>query len=123
MTSKMKLLILGVFTAFLGLSVATAANRPAALSQHPIDAVKNLPGGIGALEAPPEDPENPSTPAKIRLGHLLFFDTKLSGDNTLSCASCHLPEKAFADGERNSVGSGGKRLPRHTPTVLNSTYN
>lgn len=68
--------------------------------------------------ASPQD--NPITAAKVELGKQLFFDKRLSGDNTLSCASCHQPERAFADGLARSPGAGGKQLARNTPTVLNA---
>lgn len=65
----------------------------------------------------PED--NPTTKAKVELGKQLFFDPRLSGDNSMSCATCHLPDKAFADGLPGSLGAGGKPLARNTPTLLN----
>lgn len=70
----------------------------------------------------PSPPENPTTAAKVELGKLLFFDPRLSGDNTLSCAACHTPDKAFADGVARSPGKEGKRLARNSPTVLNSGF-
>jgi cytochrome c peroxidase len=66
--------------------------------------------------------DNPSSTAKIDLGKQLFFDPRLSGDNTLSCATCHIPAKGFADGKAASTGSGGAKLKRNTPTVLNSAF-
>jgi len=73
---------------------------------------------------PPKD--NPTTPEKVNLGKQLFFDPRLSGDNTMSCATCHLPEKAFGDGLPRAKGREGKILDRNTPSLLNvgfySTY-
>src|SRR5690349_16763379 len=46
----------------------------------------------------PVPKENPTTPEKVALGTLLFFDSRLSGDNKISCATCHRPDKAFGDG-------------------------
>lgn len=66
--------------------------------------------------------DNPTTPAKAALGKLLFFDPRLSGDNRMSCASCHDPAKAFADGLPKGKGEGGKLLARNTPTVLNVAF-
>jgi cytochrome c peroxidase len=70
--------------------------------------------------------DNPTTPEKVNLGKQLFFDPRLSGDNTMSCASCHLPEKAFGDGLSRAKGREGKILDRNTPSLLNvgfySTY-
>jgi cytochrome c peroxidase len=67
----------------------------------------------------PAPADNPTTPAKVALGHQLFFDTRLSGDNSMSCATCHPPDKAFADGRPKALGVGGKTLARNTPTLLN----
>jgi cytochrome c peroxidase len=67
-------------------------------------------------------PDNPMTLEKARLGRMLFFEKKLSLDGSLSCASCHVPEKAFADSERLSVGVGGRKGRRHTPTVINRLF-
>lgn len=87
-----------------------------------IDSVSSLPGGLGLLPALPENPENPITPAKVALGQQLFEDARLSGDESLSCASCHPKELGYADGVPFSEGAEGKPMPRHTPTVLNSAY-
>ncbi len=64
-----------------------------------------------------------STPEQRELGHLLFFDPRLSKDGTLSCASCHLPEKAWTDGLRRAKGAGGRELARNTPSLFNSRRN
>jgi cytochrome c peroxidase len=90
--------------------------------QHRVDTLSPLPGGLRALPAPPEDPENPATPAKVELGRQLFEDTRLSGDESLSCQSCHLAEMGYAEWVQFSEGAGGKPMPRHTPTVLNTAY-
>ena len=72
-------------------------------------------------EAPaPEN--NPTTQAKVELGKLLFFDPRLSGDNTMSCATCHVPEKAFGDGLPRSKGVSGNELARNTPGLLNTGF-
>jgi len=91
-------------------------------TKYLIDAVRPLPGGLGLLPAPPEDPENPSTPAKVALGRQLFEDTRLSGDESLSCASCHPREMAYTEAVPFSEGAEGKPMPRHTPTLLNAAY-
>lgn len=53
------------------------------------------------------------------LGKLLFFDPRLSGDNKMSCATCHEPEKAFTDGLKTARGAAGKSLNRNTQSLLN----
>ena len=87
-----------------------------------VDSVSSLPGGLGRLLALPDDPENPITREKVELGRQLFEDARLSGDESLSCASCHPKEMAYADATPLSEGAGGQPMPRHTPTVLNSAY-
>jgi len=70
----------------------------------------------------PED--NPSNPEKIKLGRLLFFDPILSGNNEISCSSCHSPEKGFADGLQRAKGfSAGVKTTRNSPTILNAAFN
>jgi cytochrome c peroxidase len=88
-----------------------------------LDQLPSLPGEIGPLPAIAEHPDNPTTPAKIELGNLLFFDTRLSRDRSMSCATCHAPDKGWADGRPLAQGFNGKQLGRHSPTVLNAAFN
>ena len=67
--------------------------------------------------------DNPLTAAKVALGQKLYFDARLSADNTVSCATCHDPAKGFADGKPLAVGIGGKTGARNSPTVLNAAFN
>ena len=67
----------------------------------------------------PAPKDNPTTPAKVQLGKMLFFDPRLSGNNKTSCATCHIPEKGFADGRALTPGIDGKLLSRNTQTCLN----
>ncbi|SMF29936.1 cytochrome-c peroxidase [Pseudogulbenkiania subflava] len=70
----------------------------------------------------PAPSANPQTPAKIALGKTLFNDKRLSGDGSISCASCHQAEKAFADGRPLAKGIGGRIGSRNTPSLLNAAY-
>lgn len=56
---------------------------------------------------------------RAALGKRLFFDTLLSHDQSVSCASCHRPELAFTDGRKTAEGIGGARGARNTPTIVN----
>lgn len=56
-----------------------------------------------------------------QLGELLFFDPLLSSDTTISCASCHKPEFAFADNTPISIGVKGRRGDRNTPSAMNQS--
>ncbi|MDP2752413.1 MAG: cytochrome-c peroxidase [Rhodocyclaceae bacterium] len=60
---------------------------------------------------------------KVALGRILFHDTRLSGDGTISCASCHAIANYGAENRQVSVGIGGKIGPINAPTVLNSCFN
>ncbi len=66
--------------------------------------------------------DNPQTEAKIALGDRLFHDPRFSVDGTISCATCHAPEKAFTDHRRLSEGHSGLLGTRNSPTVINSAY-
>jgi cytochrome c peroxidase len=70
-------------------------------------------------KAVPAPKDNPTTPERVALGKLLFFDPRLSGDNKMSCATCHRPDKAFSDGWSLAKGASGKTLKRRTPSLLN----
>jgi cytochrome c peroxidase len=63
------------------------------------------------------------TPARAALGKRLFFESRLSGDGTVACATCHNPARAFTDGRPVSVGIHGRVGQRNAPTVLNALYN
>ena len=67
---------------------------------------------------PPLD--NPPSPALVELGKTLFFDGRLSGDATTSCASCHDPQHAFTDQLALSKGYPGTKYFRNTPTLINA---
>ena len=79
-----------------------------------------VPLGLDLVAPVPED--NTITEAKIALGEMLFFDSALSADETLSCASCHQPTHHFTDGRPRAVGLQGREGTRNVPSVLNSAY-
>jgi cytochrome c peroxidase len=65
-------------------------------------------------------PDNPVTPEKVALGRLLFFETRVSEDGTVSCARCHLPWLYGTDGLQKPIGAEHRVNPRNAPTVLNA---
>ncbi len=75
-----------------------------------------------AFPASNEPAENPSTPAKVELGRLLFFDPLLSSNDELACASCHQPDLGFSDGRATPLGLDGQPLERNAPTLWNVAY-
>jgi cytochrome c peroxidase len=66
---------------------------------------------------------NPYSAAKVELGRYLYFDKRLSADDTVSCASCHAPEHGFTDGSPVSTGIRGQKGGRSAPTVINRVYS
>ncbi|MEN6373138.1 MAG: cytochrome c peroxidase [Armatimonadota bacterium] len=77
----------------------------------------------GLLGLIPIPANNPQTPAKISLGKQLFFDTRLSSNDTVSCATCHNPAEYWADRTPVSAGVVHRLGKRNTPTILNAGYS
>lgn len=78
---------------------------------------------IGSL-GPVNFPENNKySQEKYNLGRLLFFESKLSSNNSLSCASCHNSSQNWADNLSTSIGFNNTPLKRNSPTVVNSAYH
>ena len=78
------------------------------------------PSGLPIVNFPEN---NPPTVEAIALGRKLFYDTKLSADNTISCASCHNPALYFTDGLPVAKGINGQAGTRNSPSLLNSIFN
>src|SRR5712692_6413354 len=77
---------------------------------------------LGLLPVPwPAD--NPYSADKVELGRLLYFDKRLSVDNTVACASCHAPEHGFTDNAPVSTGIRGQTGGRSAPTTINRAYS
>ncbi|MBI3472343.1 MAG: cytochrome-c peroxidase, partial [Candidatus Solibacter usitatus] len=79
-----------------------------------------IPAGLDAYLPVPGS--NPLTREKVELGKRLFFDTRLSRDNTVSCATCHDPQKAFTDDRPVGAGVGGRSGDRRVPRIVNRGY-
>ncbi|MEW6246869.1 MAG: cytochrome c peroxidase [Nitrospirota bacterium] len=123
-----------VITACVLIGVASpvffTGERPAQASP----AVEGMPGtvtidGITVLDigplptAVPMPPTNLNYKAKIELGKQLYFDGRLSKNNSVSCAFCHTPGSGFADPRQTSIGVDGKVGGRQAPTVYNTAFN
>jgi cytochrome c peroxidase len=85
----------------------------------PMSYVWNLPKGFFK---PPELKNNLLNPLKVELGRKLFYETKLSGNKTQSCSSCHLQSLAFTDGRKVGIGSTGELHKRNSQSLVNSAY-
>lgn len=84
---------------------------------HPIAWVN--PNGFAPADLP-ED--NPLTEEGVALGRRLFYEVRLSGDNTMSCGSCHLPDHSFSDPSRFSVGIDGIAGTLNAPPLINLAW-
>lgn len=78
--------------------------------------------GVGGLQTALPKIRDGFSPQEIDLGRYLFFDPVLSGDGSISCASCHNPKKGFSDGLPTSIGSNGSKLKRAAPSLWNVAY-
>jgi cytochrome c peroxidase len=98
------------------LSLAARRGAPADLARR----VASPPLGLPRV-AEPED--NPVTEAKVALGRKLFYDRRLSLNDTVSCAMCHIPEQGFTSNElATAVGIEGRTVRRNSPTIYNVAY-
>ena len=104
--------------------------RVSVLALVVLTACTTEPRGLAPLEVPEPasfqkiiyPPNNPTTTAGLEIGRRLFFDPILSADSTISCATCHEPQRAFADGNAIAVGLGGRLGRRNSPGLANVGY-
>jgi cytochrome c peroxidase len=102
-------------TASIGKSLTAGAGKQAA-SIEELKAEYRRPHSI------PFPKDNPYTVEKAALGKKLFFDTRLSAANLLSCASCHNPAYGWGDGQPRGVGHNMKVLGRRSPSIINAAF-
>src|SRR5258708_19298524 len=116
-----------------------AAARVAVFLYMGVGAVAQSKSTLSALPPTPQAPkDNPTTPAKVALGRLLFWDPLLSGPQDVACASCHHPQNGYAEDRDLSLGvtgiglgksrhqAPGSTIPivkRNSPTVLNIAFS
>lgn len=120
-TQQTLFFVLLLFVLMIGFSIWYWQQQPTHQQSH-----------LQVPQLPTEDPTTPITPLKpipnldpkvVRLGQQLFFDKRLSKDNSLSCASCHNLETGGDDNIPKSVGIHGQIGSINAPTVFNSAYN
>jgi cytochrome c peroxidase len=112
---------LTIVAALVAASCSRATDKPAPISATPVGSMVAIKAPLG-LPPLPVPAENPPTLETIELGRKLFYETRLSRDNTVSCATCHNPGLGFTDGRKLSAGVSGRLGTRNAPTVLNSAY-
>ena len=101
------------------LFVVVAACRMAPPAWEVANPIRPLPAGPLGTEIDLTAIPEPPTPERVRLGRWLFYDTRLSGDNTVACASCHRPEHAFSEPTPVSSGIRAQKGGRKAPTFIN----
>jgi cytochrome c peroxidase len=111
-----------IAAAAIALSGCSTVRQSQPADARPIGKPVEIAVPLGLPPLPPS-PDNPPTAETIALGRKLFYDTRLSSDNTISCASCHNPMLGFSDGRRVSVGVQGHSGSRNAQTVINAVYN
>lgn len=103
--------------AMLGVALfAGSAGRAPAQEAYELQ----VPLGLPKMRIPRD---NPLTKEKIELGKQLYFDTRLSQDNSVSCASCHDPAKGWSNADRFATGFKKQQGGRSSPTVVNAGYH
>jgi cytochrome c peroxidase len=121
----MKKLLILLVLAFFACETKKAENRTqllalAALASSNSSGYKwNLPPGFPTPISPAE---NPMSVEKVELGRFLFYEKKLSANETQSCGSCHLQSLAFTDGKPVGIGSTGEAHPRNAQGLGNVAY-
>jgi cytochrome c peroxidase len=80
-------------------------------------------GHLEPFKHSPFPQNNPQTPEKVELGKMLFFDRRLSGDGTMSCATCHIPELGLSDGQAISLSYPTTKNWRNSPTLINVAFS
>jgi cytochrome c peroxidase len=117
--SHSKLIIIS--SLILLLSLACRVDEPADAPADPLGEPLRLVSPLGLPEIPVRT-RHQVTAEAVSLGRRLFFDPNLSSDRTVSCASCHQPERWFTDGLPTAKGVGGQTGKRNTPSILNAVY-
>ena len=116
---------LGFFAvAWLAGSLSPAMSAPSGYAPHGTVTVEGMTvPDIGPMPAQaPNPPTNLSYAQKVELGKQLYFETRLSKNNSLSCAFCHNPGTGFADARQFSIGAFGTSGGRQAPTVYNTGF-
>jgi cytochrome c peroxidase len=108
----------GLFAAAVSACARETPPAPVQVAERPFE--WTLPAGLPTPKVPAD---NPMTVAKVALGRRLFYDTRLSGNRTYACATCHQQAKAFTDGRAHAIGSTGVPHARSAMSLTNVAYN
>ncbi len=86
---------------------------------NPLEPLPEPPLGVSHTWDELQEPPKPET---VRLGKWLYYDTRLSADNTIACVTCHRPENAFSEPSAVSTGIRGQKGGRKAPTFINAAW-
>jgi cytochrome c peroxidase len=109
--SSIKVIVIICMLSFAVISLASNGDE---------DLLKQAKQIFGPLPQVMVSEKNPITPEKVKLGKMLFYETRISVDGTVSCARCHPIGLYAADGLKKSIGNNCKLNPRNAPTILNA---
>jgi cytochrome c peroxidase len=110
---------------FASLSVLALALPAACQSYEDLDEVNpvlELPDRMVGHDQALADLKSPPDPKAVRLGRWLYYDTRLSGNGNISCATCHIPEHGFSEPTPVSTGIRGQKGGRKAPSFLNAAF-
>ena len=105
---------------FLFLLSSCLKEKNIELTNSPTPYVLTIPSNFPPVEIPDE---NPLTVEGVRLGRHLFWENRMSGDNSMSCASCHAPQYAFSDPSPSSIGINGDSSKRNSMVLQNLAWS
>ena len=109
--NRIKVLVVISILSFAGMSLASNGDE---------DLLKQAKQIFGPLPQVMSSEKNPITPEKVKLGKILFYETRISVDGTVSCVRCHPIGLYAADGLKKSIGNNCKVNPRNAPTLFNA---
>jgi cytochrome c peroxidase len=109
--NRIKVLVVMSILSFAGMSLASNGDE---------DLLKQAKQIFGPLPQVMSSEKNPVTPEKVKLGKILFYETRISVDGTVSCVRCHPIGLYAADGLKKSIGNNCKINPRNAPTLFNA---
>lgn len=123
MRPRMGLMVLAACLLAAGLGVVRASTQEKVPPITEVNVQQLGPQKLGPLPPVIHPPGNPPSSLKIHLGKALYFDTRLSADNTVSCATCHDPALGWSDQGPTSKGIRGQFGGRRAPPVSNAAYS
>jgi len=113
-------IILNLFATFFAFSIVVFSVNlvnAASADEELMNQAKTI---FGPLPSSMPSAENPITPAKVKLGHMLFWEPRISIDGTVSCVKCHPIGLYAADGLKKARGNHDKENPRNSPSIFNA---